>query len=194
MRKIFISLGIAFLTISFFSSCAESAQNISSSSVISSQNSSAVSSTAESTHESSEDHLEASEILGLTGQIYTIDEMYINEMNKNSHASSATKGDITYKYTEQWHGWMDYYYTILYEALDTDGKEALRLSQESWQTAFNAELELNACIQSQNMILYDVFDNPKYTAYRNRAIALFLKCRSMNNLGEHMDNTYILLE
>ena len=194
MRKIVILLGIALLTIVFFSSCSEYKYDVSDSLVMSLQNDSAVSSTAENSRDSSDDYFEASEILGLTGQIYAIDEMYIDEMNENSHASSAAKGDITHKYTEQWHSKMDYYYTILYEALDTAGKEALKLSQESWQTAFDAELELNACIQSQNMILYDVFDNPKYMAYRNRTIALYLKCRSMNNLGEHTNNTYVLLE
>ena len=189
MRKIVILLGIVLLTIVFFSSCSEYKYDVSDSSVMSSQNYSAVSSTAENSRDSSDDYFEASEILGLTGQIYAIDEMYIDEMNENSLESNVVKGEITYKYTEKWRSQMEYYYTFLYEALDTDGKEILKLSQESWQAAFDAELKLNACIQSQNMILYDVFDNPKYTAYRNRAIALYLKCCSMNNIGE-----YILLE
>ena len=186
MRKIVVLLGIVVLTITFFTSCAKCTPDISSSSMISPQDSSTVSSIDESICELSDNQ---SKILGLTGQIYAIDKMYIDEMNENSLESNVVKGEITYKYTEKWRSQMEYYYTFLYEALDTDGKEILKLSQESWQAAFDAELKLNACIQSQNMILYDVFDNPKYTAYRNRAIALYLKCCSMNNIGE-----YILLE
>ena len=72
-------------------------------------------------------------------------------MNENLQESSVVKGEITYKYTEQWRRQMEYYYAILYDALDTDGKEALEFSQKSWQTAFDAELELNTCIQTQNM-------------------------------------------
>lgn len=181
MRKTVISLEIAFLAIVFFSSCAAKTPDPSSDSRISSPDSSDVSSADESVSESLSDQ---SEILGLAGQIYAIDKMYIDEMNENLQESSVVKGEITYKYTEQWRRQMEYYYAILYDALDTDGKEALEFSQKSWQTAFDAELELNTCIQTQNMILYDVFDNPKYTAYRNRAISLYLKCLSMNNIGE----------
>lgn len=135
-----------------------------------------------------------SEILGRTGNVYRIDRDYIKEMNRNCYASNAEKGEILQKYSNQWQDKMNYYYDVLYAALNDDGKNALKSSQENWQKAFNAEMELNKLIQAQNLILYDVFDNPQYTGYRTRAISLYIKCCSMNNLHNSAGNTYTILE
>ena len=86
---------------------------------------------------------------------------------------------------------MEYYYNVLYGLLNEEGKKILNNSQVNWQKAFDSDLELNETIQVQNNIIYDVFDNPKYTAYRTRAIALFIKCSSMNNLD---DSSFVVLE
>ena len=130
-------------------------------------------------------------ILGCTATMYQIDLAYINQINQNLHMSSVEKGNITFKYVEQWREKMEYYYNVLYGLLNEEGKKILNNSQVNWQKAFDSDLELNETIQVQNNIIYDVFDNPKYTAYRTRAIALFIKCSSMNNLD---DSSFVVLE
>ena len=84
---------------------------------------------------------------------------------------------------------MIYYYDVLYEVLNKEGKQVLKSSQENWQKTFELEGKLNSIIQAQNNIIYDVFDNPEYTAYRARAISLAVKCSSMNVLYDSEGGT-----
>ena len=186
MKKILLLLYTIIMILVFFSACGYDGGTKSNSDISSlTQNSSTLSS------DIYQEPMDANEILGSTAAIYQIDKAYINEINQNLHVSNAEKGNITFKYIEQWKEKMEYYYNILYDLLNEEGKKILKNSQDNWQKALDSDLSLNEAIQVQNNIIYDVFDNPKYTAYRTRAIALFIKCSSMNNLD---DSSYVALE
>ncbi len=120
--------------------------------------------------------------------VYEIDKNCVEELNKDLNACNAARGNIIYKYREQWKAEMEYYYDILYSALNEEGKQQLQKSQEAWQTMYDTEMELNGTVQAMNNIMYDVFDNPRYMMYRERAITLYIKCMAMGNLSDAEGN------
>ncbi len=120
--------------------------------------------------------------------VYEIDKNCVEELNKDLNACNAARGNIVYKYIQQWKAEMEYYYDILYGALNEEGKQQLQKSQEAWQTMYDTEMELNGTVQAMNNIMYDVFDDPYYTRYRERAITLYIKCMAMGNLSDAEGN------
>ena len=120
--------------------------------------------------------------------VYEIDKNCVEELNKDLNASNVARGYIVDKYIQQWEAEMEYYYDILYGALNEEGKQQLQRSQEAWQTMYDTDIALNGTIQAMNNIMYDVFDDPYYTRYRERAITLYIKCMAMGNLSDAEGN------
>ena len=126
-----------------------------------------------------QEEMTPADLFGSAGKLYPLDREYIDAMNQALNASEAERGNIEYEYIQKWKAQMEYYYGILMNALDDEGKATLKASQDSWQAAYDADLALNGAIQAQENIIYDVFENPEYHAYRSRAVALSVKCLSV---------------
>lgn len=180
-KSFFLVISVTILV--FIPSCNNNTQNLSSISAV--PYSSAISIEEKDKHLIQE-VLDETDILG---HLYEIDRKYIEEMNQNRDICNAARGEIECLYTQQWKEKMTYYYDVLYEVLNKEGKQVLKNSQENWQKTLELEEELNSIIQVQNNIIYDVFGNPEYTAYRARAINLAMKCSSMNVLYDSEGGT-----